>query len=83
VTEMHSRRPLLQINLKFEVYEPVSQGCRHPGRDGPVGIAVSGSNDGPSVGQRVFAKLAIQDKLVAAGLDHRRRRVQFIQEQNP
>ena len=47
-----------------------------------VRIAIPGSDDRPAFGQGVLAELTIQHELVATGLYHGRRRVQFVKKQN-
>ena len=78
-------RPLarfLHVHLEVDVNEPVAQRCGHPRRSGTVRIAVPGGHNRLSVRQGIFAELAVQHELIATGLDHRGRGVQFVQKQN-
>ena len=65
-------RPILQVRFDFQMHEAVGQGSRHPVGDGPVLVAVAGGDDGPAVGQAIFAKSPVEDELVAGGLNERR-----------
>ena len=49
---------------------------------GPVLLAVSGRDHAPAVGKGVFAQAAVQDELVAGGLDQGRGGVEFVEEQH-
>ena len=64
------------------MHKPVPQRRGHPGRSPAVGVVVARSDDGPALGQTVFAQLAIQHQLIATGLYHGRRHIHFVQEED-
>ena len=75
-------RPIVEVDAEVEMHEPVGERRGHAVDDAAVALAVAGRDDGPAVGQLVFAELAVEDQLIARGLGQLRRRHQLVQEQD-
>ena len=73
-------RPLLRIYFKFHVHEPIPQRCWHTVGRGAIIIPFACRYNRPAIRQGVLPQFAVQDKLVAARLNHRWRRVQLVEE---
>src|ERR1700730_17572119 len=52
--------PIVQVGLKLEMHEPVTQRTRHRKVDATLRSRIAGGDDDPSFRQHVFAELAIK-----------------------